>query len=881
MGPKKVKRKSKKQLKEEELMAERLKQEEAEQKAREEEARQRELERLRIEAKLKAKTELMEQHMREEVLIAICKIFQRARMYSFRDKIRQREQEEWERFLRCDRLPYPESAPNMNTHLYLWRNVDKCDNMESATDRAETMLAILGILDDMIEEPLDVKRQTVRNWKEVRESYRYEMMDKIDLATFNLIRTIEESMNRIDFWTVEFKKTTLNITIGMWAWLDEPVSETDKRAPPCVDFKESGVLVRLPVPYNKKFVILRTMRTIFDHYSDTSKTYNEPESNVTYDLFKKVSKWYEDREALKREHERVEAENRKIEEQLRLETESLALTEIAETSTTASVSDDAEGKTTEGESDSVKEEVKSPSPEPLNDIVLPDRKFQAYLGSELDPDEATAGNAEKAAAAAAAATATAEEKEANAEDVIYDDYLELICPKSAPYPGAEGVRSIYQLVKEFDKAAAEEEQRLYESKNIKKCLETLYDISIPDKPLNGGVLLPPPKNPNEVIEERIKAWWNQFIISMEVNVSFHELNLRKFSVLGGVYYIDLIKHVPQSAILKDGSRIQIHYGDYNIDKEEFFFVYEPPKITETKEDEEEKPPPDDNIDRLISIEITLPQYVLWFEAPTVVQWNKDEKYWSNEHIYDIRFNEEKQLISCRIGKTDPIGLAAVRYNNLPFQTWELRPDWQDRRSIFLSLTASTVILEFLVQGKKVALQSLQNATGTALEPIIGEFFFPRVLVKKMKRAGVDVFPCYDTFLYVEGNAVKSPVIEEHVYLCMAMFCNVYQFTWSRWNLPAGREKVVFQTREVLSKQNLPPYMMIMSNLYRTVVVNCSEVTPAFTEQSKPDYGFYPDLYSLLSNVTSPRAMEFAVDLDIDLILSVYQLLLFTKVLSFS
>ncbi|CAB0015337.1 unnamed protein product [Nesidiocoris tenuis] len=49
----------------------------------------------------------------------------------------------------------------------------------------------------------------------------------------------------IDFWTVEFKKITLNITIGMWAWLDEPVSEIDKRAPPCVDFKESGTKARI------------------------------------------------------------------------------------------------------------------------------------------------------------------------------------------------------------------------------------------------------------------------------------------------------------------------------------------------------------------------------------------------------------------------------------------------------------------------------------------------------------------------------------------------------------------------------------------------------------------------------------------------------------
>lgn len=700
--------------------------------------------------------------------------------------------------------------------------------------------------------------------------YRYEMMNKINLATFHLIREIEESMNRIDFWTVDYKKVTESITIGMWGWLEEPVSENDKRAPPTVDFKECGVLVRLPVPYNKKFVILRTIRTIFDHFSDTSTTYNEPQHNFDYDLASVVSKWYADREVLKREQERVESENKKIEELIKAETESLTVTEVAETSTTASVSDDADAKTTEIETDLMKEETKSPSPEPLNEIIIPDRQILVYLGRELDVTETATESRDLG-------RLRAKNDTKNLRD---DEFLELICPKTS-YPDYPEVRSIHQLVKEFDRVAADEEQRLHESKNIKKCLETLYDINIPEKGPNGGLKLLKVQDPNDVIEERNKASWHDFIISMEVNVSFHELNLRKFAILGGVYFINLIKHVPQAANLQNGTQVQIQYGEYNIEEEEFFFVYEPPKVTATKEDEEEKPPPDDNIDCLITVEITLPQHVLWFEAPTVVQWNKGEKIWSNEHIYDIRFNEEKQVISCRIGKTDPIGLAAVRFNNLPFQTWELRPDWQDRTSIILSLTASTVIVEFLIKGKKVALQCLQNATGTALEGIIGEFFFPRDLVKNMKLAGVDLFPCYDTFLYVDGNAVKNAVIEEHVYLCMAMYANVYQFTWSRWNLPAGKSKVVFQMREALEKQNLPSYLMVMSNLYRTVVVNCSEVTPNFTDQSKPEYGFYPDLYSLLSTVTSPKAADFANELELDLILAVYQMLLFTKVLSFS
>lgn len=79
------------------------------------------------------------------------------------------------------------------------------------------------------------------------------------------------------------------------------------------------------------------------------------------------------------------------------------------------------------------------------------------------------------------------------------------------------------------------------------------------------------------------------------------------------------------------------------------YIPPPPKEEEDKplhsadEPEAEKKPEEDSLNRLTSINITLPENVLWFEPPTAVQWEENKQQWTTEYIYDSRFNEEKQV----------------------------------------------------------------------------------------------------------------------------------------------------------------------------------------------------------------------------------------------
>lgn len=243
-----------------------------------------------------------------------------------------------------------------------------------------------------------------------------------------------------------------------------------------------------------------------------------------------------------------------------------------------------------------------------------------------------------------------------------------------------------------------------------------------------------------------------------------------------------------------------------------------------------------------------------------------------------RFNEEKQTVSFRAGRTGSFGLAVNRYTNLPFQSWEVRP--ASGGGVVLSVTAATVLVEFAVRGDRAAMVQLQNATTVALQEMIGAYHRPDRLVRLLRRGGVNLFPEPDARHYVDGRRPpKHAVAERHTYRCMAALSGTHQFAASRWNAHAPVDRMVFQMKE--TPRTRPdvaaaggcgedddgdeggdsgegaggggsgtgvPYVMVMVTPERTVLLRCTEVSQAFSEEPL-DAGapFAPDLYALAAN----------------------------------
>lgn len=283
------------------------------------------------------------------------------------------------------------------------------------------------------------------------------------------------------------------------------------------------------------------------------------------------------------------------------------------------------------------------------------------------------------------------------------------------------------------------------------------------------------------------------------------------------------------------------------------------------------------LSNLILITIKLPDHVLWFDAPLPVYWDYENNYWSTEYVYDTKFDEEKQIISFRAGKMGPFGLAVFKYNNFPFQNWELKLNDNAIPEIIFSLTTSSLILEFLIRRNEICLISLENANTSALQELIGVFYEPRILISLLKNGGVNIFPTYDSCFYIDGVQLKHFITENHLYHCMANLCLHFEFSWCRWNLMAGYKKFAMQIRTTNWKNN----KQLLVTDQRCMITESTDVSQTFAECETSDSKFYPDLMNLAKEIFYKEEKKILNDTDEIFIETVYYILFRTRILSLS
>ena len=174
--------------------------------------------------------------------------------------------------------------------------------------------------------------------------------------------------------------------------------------------------------------------------------------------------------------------------------------------------------------------------------------------------------------------------------------------------------------------------------------------------------------------------------------------------------------------------------------------------------------------------------------------------WSTKHVHDVKFNEEKQTITFRTGRLGIHGLAGYKYANLPFQSWELKPEMgksgREHAGVVLNITAATIQAEFVVREDRVCLNSLTGAASTPIKEIIGEYFELECLIERLQQVGCDLFPERDAASYLKGLSIKHPIAEKHLRECMALLSTSYIFSWSRWNASRSFREIVLQFKEV-------------------------------------------------------------------------------------
>lgn len=100
----------------------------------------------------------------------------------------------------------------------------------------------------------------------------------------------------------------------------------------------------------------------------------------------------------------------------------------------------------------------------------------------------------------------------------------------------------------------------------------------------------------------------------------------------------------------------------------------------------------------------------------------------------------------------------------------------------------------------------------------------------MQDAGVDVFPAFDAFCYMENTCEKHWPMEKHLYFNMSELACCFNFAWSRWNLAAGRRNIILQMREYnLEKAKQKNHLMLHVTPLSATYIDCTEVSQTFND----------------------------------------------------
>ncbi|XP_041771385.1 dynein intermediate chain CFAP94, axonemal isoform X2 [Anopheles merus] len=262
----------------------------------------------------------------------------------------------------------------------------------------------------------------------------------------------------------------------------------------------------------------------------------------------------------------------------------------------------------------------------------------------------------------------------------------------------------------------------------------------------------------------------------------------------------------------------------------------------------------------------------------------DKRYigkWSTRDVHDVKFNEDKLTIQFRVGRLGSFAFAANRYSNVPYQSWELKPDIKNPGTVTFSLTASVVSTEMTITEAGFRVNSLQGGPTQALQEILGLTMSLRKLIKTLRLAAVDLFPEDDAFNYTEGTCEKNPIMESHLYDCIGLLALTHNFSWSRWNLLSGCRMCVLLMREIVEHRRLPNHSTLLVTPLKASVIDTVEVSPVFNPNPVEGMNHYADLYHLGRDQSQPSSRIKQEKMSPILRENVTQLLKSVRPLSFS
>ncbi|XP_009647044.1 protein CASC1 [Egretta garzetta] len=339
------------------------------------------------------------------------------------------------------------------------------------------------------------------------------------------------------------------------------------------------------------------------------------------------------------------------------------------------------------------------------------------------------------------------------------------------------------------------------------------------------------------------------------------VDLQQFVPVGGVYHIDVLHLPPQVKQIKDWSMVEL----LDVGLEAY------PYPSEEAEDGTHPP---------IQITLRLSDSVMYFKDPVIARWDPAGQQWRTDGISKLTYETQEKSITFEMSAFYTIALLQDAHLNMPYQAWELRPTGTDEALLIVTTVFATIQIQ--IKGNQCMLSSVAVEERDVLSHVTGKWISPAYLRAVLKKAGVNIFPGEHSHKYVSVKK-KAPLAEVRAYQQMALVASAFAFAWSKWNQAASQEQVVVKVSEHLKADSVrdEEWSLYLFNGQKAQKLKITETSEAFSEELEDDSEFHSTLYHMLKDSASKEAIdkvERASCLFVDV---VHQLLLATRVLTYS
>ncbi|XP_065530191.1 dynein axonemal intermediate chain 7 isoform X2 [Lathamus discolor] len=301
------------------------------------------------------------------------------------------------------------------------------------------------------------------------------------------------------------------------------------------------------------------------------------------------------------------------------------------------------------------------------------------------------------------------------------------------------------------------------------------------------------------------------------------VDLQQFVPVGGVYHIDALQVPRQVKQIKDWSMVELR----NVGLEAY------PYPPEEAEDATHAP---------IEITLRLSDNVIYFATPVIARWDPAGQQWRTDDIGNITYETEKKSITFKMGAFYTIALLQDAHINMPYQGWELQPTGMDEA--LLTVTTVFAVIQIQIKGNQCMLSSVVVEEKQVLSHITGKWISPLNLREVLKKAGVNIFPGECSYTYLSLNKKVSEHLKAE---------SVKDEDWS----------------------------LYLFNGQKAQKLKITESSEAFSEEIEEDSEFHSTIYHMLKDFSSKEAIDKVETASFLFIDVVYQLLLATRVLTYS